>query len=297
VPTLSYHVVDVFTDRPFAGNPLAVVLDADDLPTSALQDIAREFHLSETAFPMRSTAADYRLRIFTPTQELPFAGHPSVGSAWLLAQQRRIPVGGVTQECAVGVLPIEVTAAGATLTGGPAASGEPLDPELVLAAVGLTAADAGDTAPRVAGAGLSFLYLPVRAEKVGQLRAPGDAVLLPLLTDHGVLGLVVFAWAAEERTSHARVFVPGIGEDPATGAAAVGFGTYLAVSGLADPDGTFSYTIDQGAEIQRPSTLIGTVTCAAGVVVGTTVGGRVAHVASGELTRPALDSPAVAAGA
>lgn len=291
MPTLPYHVVDVFTDRPFAGNPLAVVFDADDLPTAVLQGIAREFNLSETTFPLPSTVADYRLRIFTPTQELPFAGHPSVGTAWLLARQRRIRTGRVTQECGAGVLPIEVTAAGATLAGGSPAYGEPAAAGAVLAILGLTAADTAAAPPRVAGAGLAFLYIAVAADAVGRLRAPDSAALLPLLTELGALGLVVFAWAADERRSHARVFVPGIGEDPATGSAAVGFGVYLAATGLADRDGTTSFTIDQGAEIHRPSVLVGTVTCAGGSVVETTVGGRVAHVASGELTRPPADRP------
>ena len=103
MPTLPYHVVDVFTDRPYAGNPLAVVLGADDLSTESLQAIAREFNLSETAFPMDSDReADYRVRIFTAATELPFAGHPSIGTAWLLARLGRIPAGAVRQDCAAG---------------------------------------------------------------------------------------------------------------------------------------------------------------------------------------------------
>src|SRR5512133_457124 len=117
MPPLAYHVVDVFSERPFEGNPLAVVLDADELSTDALQTVALEFHLSETAFPMHSEVADYRLRIFTPVMELPFAGHPSVGTAWLLARLGRIRHGAVRQECGAGVLPVDVTAEGATLTG------------------------------------------------------------------------------------------------------------------------------------------------------------------------------------
>src|SRR5687768_3814231 len=84
VRELAYHVVDVFTDRPFACNAPAVVLDADDDPTAAMQAIAKEFNLSETAFPVAVSPTEYTLRIFTPQTELPFAGHPSVGSAWLL---------------------------------------------------------------------------------------------------------------------------------------------------------------------------------------------------------------------
>src|SRR2546426_6011226 len=142
MPTLAYHVVDVSTDGPFAGNPLAVVLDADALPAAAMQAIAREFHLSETAFPLRSAVADYRLRIFTSAEELPFAGHPSVGSGWLLATLRRIPFGSVTQECGAGVLPLAVTPAGATLTGGTPSYGDPLDYGALLPLLGLDGAAA-----------------------------------------------------------------------------------------------------------------------------------------------------------
>jgi trans-2,3-dihydro-3-hydroxyanthranilate isomerase len=286
MPTFPYHVVDVFTDRPFAGNPLAVVLDADDLPTEAMQTIAREFNLSETTFPMQSAVADYRLRIFTPIRELAFAGHPSVGTAWLLAQQRRIQVGEVRQECGVGVLPIEVTDTGATLTGGPTSHGEPLDPAPLLSLFGLDRAAADGPPPRAASSGTSFLYLPVPPDVIGRLGVPEQAALQRLTAEAGVNGIVAFVWDPRQLRSHARVFVPGIGEDPATGSAAVGFGVYLAASNLVDPDGTTAYRIDQGSEILRPSALSCTVSCTAGTVVRTTVAGQVQRVAAGELIRP-----------
>ena len=99
--TLRYEIVDVFTDRPFAGNPLAVVLDAGELASGEMQAIAREFNLSETVFvvPTTSARADYRVRIFTPGRELPFAGHPSVGVAVTLARLGAIKPGEVVQEC------------------------------------------------------------------------------------------------------------------------------------------------------------------------------------------------------
>jgi trans-2,3-dihydro-3-hydroxyanthranilate isomerase len=284
VPTLPYHVVDVFSDRPFAGNALAVVLDADALPTGAMQAIAREFGLSETAFPLRSEVADYRLRIFTPAEELPFAGHPSVGTAWLLGQLKRIALGEVRQECGVGVLPVEVTEVGATLTGGPPYAGDPLDPAPYHTLLGL--GDSGGAPPRVAGCGVNFVFVPVSAAEVGTLTEPDRAAVARATDAVGARGLVAFAWDPAERRSHTRVFFRGIGEDPATGAAAVAFGVYLAAAGLVDPDGITPYSIDQGAEIHRPSLLTCTVTTAGGAAIATTVGGRVARVASGELLLP-----------
>ncbi len=116
--TLSYRVVDVFTDRAFAGNPLAVVLDGDELTTEQMQSIAREFNLSETTFPIApaAPAATYRLRIFTSSTELPFAGHPSIGSAWVMRSVGRITDGRITQECGAGLLPVDIDGDQATLT-------------------------------------------------------------------------------------------------------------------------------------------------------------------------------------
>lgn len=280
MPTLPYHVVDVFTDRPYAGNPLAVVLGADDLPTAALQAVAREFNLSETVFPMASDRADYRVRIFTPYGELPFAGHPSIGSAWLLARLGRIPTGSVRQDCGAGVLPLQVDAAGATLTGGAATVGNPIDPEPLLAAAGLDAGSLSGLAPaRSAGAGLPWTFLPVADAAVA--RAVPDWAVLSRTVDSR--GLVVLCWSGGP--AHLRAFSSHGFEDPATGSAALGFGVWLAASGLVG-DGTTAYRIAQGAEIGRPSTLEGTVTTTGGTVDTVTVHGRVVPVATGELTPP-----------
>lgn len=109
--TLAYEIVDVFTDRPYAGNPLAVVFGAEGLATEQMQALAREFNLSETVFvlPATQVGATYRARIFTPVEELPFAGHPSVGAAVTASRRGMFAPGQVTQECGAGVLPIEVT--------------------------------------------------------------------------------------------------------------------------------------------------------------------------------------------
>src|SRR3954454_11887882 len=158
---LTYHVVDVFTDRAYAGNPLAVVLDADDLSTAQMQALAREFNLSETAFPLRDDSADYHLRIFTPYAELPFAGHPSVGTAWLLASLGRVGLGRVVQRCGAGLLPLVVSADGAELTAGTPSAGEPLDPAPLLAALGLFSVDAGGAPPRRCSTGLAQVFVEV----------------------------------------------------------------------------------------------------------------------------------------
>src|SRR5258706_2135141 len=152
--TLSYDIVDVFTDRPFAGSPLAVVFGADGLARDQLQALAREFHLSETVFVLPPTlpGATYRARIFTPVAELPFAGHPSVGVAVTQLRRGLIPAGVVYQECGAGVLPVEVFEDGrATLTGGTPTAGPPLDPAGLLAAVRPWPPDLAGPPPSPAG--------------------------------------------------------------------------------------------------------------------------------------------------
>ncbi len=279
--TLAYEVVDVFTDRPFAGNPLAVVLDADDLDAAAMQTLAAEFGLSETAFPLTpGPGADYRLRIFTPEVELPFAGHPSVGAAWVLHRLGRLATGDAVQECGAGLLPVRVGPDEVVLSGGPPVVGPEVDPAPLLAAVGLTAADLDGTARR-AGCGIDFTYLPVVAGAVARA-VPDSAALRGL--DLGT-GLSLTSYA--QGRAHSRVLVPGVGiaEDPATGSAAVGLGVFLAAAGRVG-EGTTHYVVEQGAEVGRPSTMRCTVRVEAGRAVATTVGGAVLPVARGEVQRP-----------
>src|SRR3954469_6720035 len=136
--TVAYEIVDVFTDRPFAGNPLAVVYDAADLAGDQMKVLAREFNLAETVYvlPPTQPGASYRARIFTPGAELPFAGHPSVGVAVTQMRRGLFGPGVVLQECGAGVLPIDVEVGGrATLTGGPATVGAPIDPAPLLRTV------------------------------------------------------------------------------------------------------------------------------------------------------------------
>src|SRR3954451_4790462 len=276
--TVAYEIVDVFTDRPFAGNPLAVVYGADDLATDQMHALAREFNLAETVFVLPPTgSATYRARIFTPESELPFAGHPSVGAAVTSMRRGVIPSGDVVQECGAGLLPITVRESGsATLTGGEPTLGEALDPEPLLAVTGLTAEDhetAGLAAPRSAGCGLSWVFLPVRREALTRVRVDN-----PAAEKLGVTGISIFSWADGE--AQARVMCPGasVPEDPATGSAALGLGVWLVGAGLLPADGTASYRIHQGIEMKRPSLLDCTVTAAAGRATSATVTGHVCPI-------------------
>jgi trans-2,3-dihydro-3-hydroxyanthranilate isomerase len=287
--TVAYEIVDVFTDRPFAGNPLAVVYGAADLAADQMHTLAREFNLSETVFVVPPTApsATYRARIFTPEAELPFAGHPSVGAAVTSMRRGLFPPGEVVQECGAGLLPISVLESGtATLTGGTPTLGEPMDPEPLLAVLGLRpGAYAGDelAAPRPAGCGLTWAFLPVRREALAEIRV--DTAAAEKL---GVTDLSVFSWSAGAAEAHARVFIPGsaVPEDPATGSAALGLGVWLVAAGWLSPEGTARYRVHQGIEMKRPSLLDCTVTATEGRATTATVTGHVHPIARGEIAVP-----------
>ncbi|HEY1176363.1 MAG TPA: PhzF family phenazine biosynthesis protein, partial [Phytomonospora sp.] len=219
--SVTYEIVDVFSDRAYTGNPLAVVFGAEGLPTEGLQAIAREFNLSETAFvlPVTEEGADYRVRIFTPGAELPFAGHPSVGTAVTLLRRGDVKAGKVVQECGAGLLELTVADGRATLTGARPSPLAALDAGPLLSAAGLAAEDlAGE--PYRTGSGLEHSFLPVRADAVARAASNPRA---------DVPKVYLFAWDAEASRAHARLFAPGIGvaEDPATGSAALGLGAYL----------------------------------------------------------------------
>lgn len=284
--TLEYEIVDVFTDRPFAGNPLAVVFGAEGLAGQQLQTISREFNLSETVFVLPATVTDatYRVRIFTPGRELPFAGHPSIGAAVTAGRRGLCAPGTVVQECGAGLLPIDLSArTWATLTGGQPTIGPELDPAAGLAALGLAAADHVGPPPRLAGCGMEFVYLSVRPEAV-----PRAALDAPAALRAGLGAISVFAWDPADHSARARVFCPGVGvlEDPATGSAALGLGVWAVAGGLLPAEGRSRYVISQGTEIHRPSVLDCTVTSAGGRPVGATVAGQVVQIARGELLVP-----------
>lgn len=282
--TLEYEIVDVFAPRAFAGNALAVVFGADGLSTEQCQALANEFHLSETSFVSApSEGGDYRVRIFTPHVELPFAGHPSVGAAHTLVRTGRLPAGTVRQECGAGVLDLVVDGEGARLSGGRPTLADGPDPADLAGALGLTAADLVGHPAHVAGCGLAFGYLHVHPDAVD--RAVPDAAALDRVGGHGVS---VFSWDGPSATAFARVFAGGLGwgEDPATGSAALGLGVWLAAAGLVLGEGTSDYVVRQGELMGRPSLLTCTVTVTDGAAMGATVAGPVVPVASGRIGIP-----------
>jgi len=282
---LDYEIVDVFTSHAFAGNPLAVVHGADALSTEQCQALAVEFHLSETSFLCAPTqpGADYRVRIFTTSTELPFAGHPSVGAAHTLVRTGRLPLGLLRQECGAGVLDVVVDADGATLTGGRPTLETGPGLQALAEAVGLGLADTVGLPANVAGCGLPFTYLAVHPGMV-DAAVPDVAAIAALGVGEGVS---VFSWDAAGSTAYARVFAGDVAwEDPATGSAALGLGVWLADAGLVAPDSTTSYVVRQGEQLGRPSLLTCTVTASGGSAVGATVHGGVVPIASGTIRVP-----------
>ncbi|HEX4903116.1 MAG TPA: PhzF family phenazine biosynthesis protein, partial [Acidimicrobiales bacterium] len=281
---------DVFTDRPYAGNPLAVVLDAPPLPTSAMQAVAQELNLSETVFLTARGDGSWDTRIFTPATELPFAGHPTVGAAVALADEGLVD-GDVVLHEGIGPVRVELQAGRATLTT-PAAPAPVAvaDPGDVVACLGLELADLHpELGPRGWSAGVPFTIVALRdvdglgraevdlarwREAVARSGAPDLYLLAPL---DGVRG---------ERW-RARMFGPGLGvvEDPATGSAAAAACAYLA-GAAAEARLEEGWTIEQGVEMGRPSEIRVTPVRRAGELVAVRVGGRAVRVGEGRLTIP-----------
>jgi trans-2,3-dihydro-3-hydroxyanthranilate isomerase len=272
----------MFADRPFAGSALAVVLEAEWLSTEAMQAIAREVNVAETAFvlPPSSPAASYRVRIFTPTKESPFGGHSSIGTASTLSRLGKIPFGRVVQECGTKLLSLSVTGEGVVLSATGAWQCRDIDPSSLTAACWLNDEDIV-ARPRAVGFGPVFHYLPVRPEAVARARLNVEQMRSAELAD-----VFVFSWDSRQRTAHARLFAPGyeIPEDPACSSAALGLGLWLVDAGLLpDVDGTYEYRIHQGIELDRPSTLACEVTVCGGRAAAVSVTGRVVPTIHGHI--------------
>jgi trans-2,3-dihydro-3-hydroxyanthranilate isomerase len=282
----AYEIVNMFADHVYAGSALGVVPRAGDLATAGMQALAREIGHTETAFvlPPTATGADYRVRVFTPEAESPFGGHSSVGTAVTLARLGLVPAGRVVQECGPKLLPLEVSADAGTITAEHPLPSEELDAGVLLGAVGLTAPQgAGGACPAAAGFGPAFHFLPVRADAVAAAK-PDFA----RFAEAGLADVLVFAWDPATRTAHGRLFAPGYGmpEDPACASAALGLGVWLAEAGLLTGDGTHGFTLRQGREQGRPSTLHCSVRIDGGRPVSAAAAGAVLPAGAGVLADP-----------
>jgi len=278
---VEFRLVDVFTDTPLAGNQLCVVPDAAGLDPELMQSIAREIGFSETTFVTEVNGDRYAMRIFTPARELPFAGHPSLGTAFVLVSDGSVRTP-VTQSVAAGDYAIEVDVAAGSgwMRQGQAAFGaEQEDVRTVADAVGLIREELHpDLPPQVVSTGLEHLLVPVRTEEAIKRARPDATVLPALLENMGADALYLFSF--EGPRAKARLFgAPGIQEDPATGSAAGPLGAYL-VRREALPPGRI--TVSQGEEIGRPSTLLVEV----GDEGSVSVGGSVRLVGEGAFDLP-----------
>jgi trans-2,3-dihydro-3-hydroxyanthranilate isomerase len=274
-----YHLVDVFTDRPFAGNPLAVFKDGRGIRDDAMQSIAKELHLSETTFvlPPKAPGADHRVRIFTPEAEMPFAGHPTLGTAFVLAEGKD---GAMRLELGVGVI-------GVTLREGfvqmvqplPTFTGTTITRKAAAEALGLAVEEVRSDVPiQIGSSGVPLLFVPL-----SNLKAVRRAHRPSGLNAH----VYVFAMSGERPGSHVhgRMFDQGlgIGEDPATGGAQGPLGAYIVAHELVRVEPTTRIRVEQGFEIGRPSILDIEVDRAGAAITAVRVGGRCVPMGGGWL--------------
>jgi trans-2,3-dihydro-3-hydroxyanthranilate isomerase len=300
----TFFQLDVFTDTPLAGNPLAVFPDGGGFDDATMQAIAREMNLSETAFVSDSSRATQRVRFFTPAAEIPLAGHPTIGTWWLLAELGALDLPDndtvrLTQETGAGVLPVDIhLEEGAPVE---VAMMQPLpdfgpfveDRERLGAVLG---GDAGtiseEPAPQVVGTALPQLMVPIASLQTLQRLPSGGtgASLAALLREFGTDCAMCYTVDTidPDATVHCRMFAPGLGvpEDPATGSAAGALASYLAWHGIVPPhNGIASVVVEQGLEINRPSRIHAEIAVGiGGEITEVRVGGRAVTIIHGEVT-------------
>lgn len=279
---------DVFASAPMTGNPLAVVLEAGDLDATRMQALAAEFGISETVFVMPAASPDHaaRLRIFTPRVELPMAGHPVLGAAWVIHTAGDMGSEAIL-ETGVGPLEVRVSGQVATMVQSPPVAGPVVDAAEAAAACGLPA-DAA-LAAQVWSTGIPQLMLRVPSTEHLADAQPDGAALAQLGERDGWIGVSLYAitdtkaGAAEAQVRH---FAPGAGvlEDPGTGSAAGGLGACLAAEGFG-ADGALQLVVRQGIEMGRHSEIAVRVNIDGVVPRRVQVGGRIVALVQGRLIR------------
>jgi trans-2,3-dihydro-3-hydroxyanthranilate isomerase len=298
---LDFATVDVFTDRQFGGNPLAVVPDARGLTPAQMQAIAAEFNLSETTFvlPPQDAANTAHVRIFTPRAELPFAGHPNVGTAFVLAgatASAARPVTGDTMifEEKAGLVRIQLLRDRSAVTGARLAApqalsvGENIAREIVASACSIAPADIDTTAhqPCIASCGIPLIFAAVTSRAALAAARPQTAVFAQHMPTTLATGIHLYVEAATPVADiEARMFAPlyGVTEDPATGSANVALIALLATL-RAEPDLRLERRISQGVDMGRPSLMVASAEKRAGKVIAAHIGGSCVPVMSGVIT-------------
>ncbi|UPK32949.1 PhzF family phenazine biosynthesis protein [Bradyrhizobium sp. 186] len=292
-----YITVDVFTDRAFGGNQLAVVLDAGGLSTTRMQAIATEFNYSETTFvlPPRDKANDAEVRIFTPVRELSFAGHPNVGTAFVLATIAKEPNPRFLFEEKAGLVPVEIRREQGRVVSTELTAPQPLSRLAQLSAadvaacISLTANDISSDrhAPQVVGVGTPFVVAEVRSREAVRRAKPDDAAFGRVLPRDGAFSVWFYTRdlsAAEAPCERqARMFMrgaSGLAEDPATGSATVAAAALFAELD-STRDGELKLTVGQGFDMGRPSLLLTRVRKQAGRIVSAHVGGSCVQMMEG----------------
>jgi len=289
-PMLRFHIYDVFTTTPFTGNPLAIVEGADDLTTAQMQTLARQFNLSETLFIQRPDDPGHtaKVRIFFPTAEIPFAGHPTIGCALHLAGETATRI---TLEEQAGLVPVTISRDGsATLAEFTAPKlpvrHAPVPPHAMIAtALGLQPARIGPHDPGVWQGGPAFLYVPVTDLASLAAARPCEPAWSDLMAAAHVDS--AYLYTTTSTGIRARMFSPGAGipEDPATGSATAILAAQLLENG-ALPDGTTTLHLAQGVEMGRPSTLRLSVDVVGGQISAIRVAGSAVKIADGAIRCP-----------
>jgi len=297
---LPFHTLDVFTRSAYAGNPLAVVLGAAALSARQMQTIAREFNLSETIFvlPPEDPAHTARVRIFFPTAEIPFAGHPTIGCAILLATQAHGPgdfTADLVLEEEAGLVPVQVTRRGAVTEAEftapvlPRAAAGRVDPDLIAAALDLprAAIGFGMHSPAVWEGGPSFLYVPVAGLDDLARARPIEPHWSAMTEAAGVDSAYLYT-PGPDCDFRARMFSPGAGipEDPATGSASAILAAQLRAARALAP-GTQVFALRQGVEMGRPSEITLSIDHGPAGITAIRIRGAAVPVSSGQIIPPA----------
>jgi trans-2,3-dihydro-3-hydroxyanthranilate isomerase len=291
-----YYICDVFTDTRFGGNQLAVLPEAQGLSDRQMQQVAREFNFSESTFVLPAERGhDRRVRIFTPTTEVPFAGHPNVGTAFTLAATGALgpierPVT-VTFEEKAGLVPITVARRNGSIwcelsAPAPLSLGPVVARELLAAAVSLSSEEVVTSThpPQVASVGLPFVVAELR-DRAALERARVNGAGLDAIKALGVVpDIHLYVRSGDEFDLRTRMFAPydGVPEDPATGSANCALAALLTQE-RRESSGAFAYRIAQGVEMGRPSVLEARSEKRDGVVSGTWIGGASVLVSEGTI--------------